>query len=257
MTRHTPLVLSPSARLAPRTARPHFRASALSLAIGTSLAMPTVQAQQETEAIADAPVIQVVGEQLGSQAASMKFRRSLLDTAQTVTVVPENLITERAASTLRDVLRNVSGISMQAGEGGTPAGDQLSIRGYSARTDIFVDNVRDFGGYTRDPFNLEQVEVVKGPSSDYSGRGSTGGSINLVSKRARLEDLTLTSVARGSDDYTRVTLDVNRALAGVDDAAFRLAILVHDQDIAGRDEVANHRWGIAPTISFGLETGSG
>src|SRR5690606_7514645 len=125
-------------------------------------------------------------------------------------VISEEVIQQRAATTLRDVLRNVSGISMQAGEGGAPPGDQFSIRGYSARTDIFVDNVRDFGGYTRDPFNLEQVEVVKGPSSDYSGRGSTGGSVNLVSKTANLTDSSNGSLFAGTDSYGRATLDVNR-----------------------------------------------
>ena len=74
---------------------------------------------------------------------------------------------QQGATTLREVLRNVPGITFQAGEGGVPAGDQLTIRGFSARTDIFVDGVRDFGGYTRDSFNLEQVEVAKGPSSGH------------------------------------------------------------------------------------------
>jgi catecholate siderophore receptor len=62
----------------------------------------------------------------------------------------------------------------RAGEGGVPAGDNLSIRGFAARTDLFVDGIRDIGGYTRDPFNIEQVEVTKGPASAYTGRGSTG-----------------------------------------------------------------------------------
>lgn len=230
-----------------------FHRTALALAVTSGL-MAGAQAQQVTQASEDAQVIDVYGAQFESEPASMKFRRSLLDTAQTVTVIPESLIEDRAASTLRDVLRNVSGISMQAGEGGTPAGDQMTIRGYSARTDIFVDNVRDFGGYTRDPFNLEQVEVVKGPSSDYSGRGSTGGSINMVSKSARLEDSTSSSVSLGSDDYSRLTLDINRALPEQDDVAFRLNMLYHDQNTPGRDEVGNKRWGVAPSIGFGIDT---
>lgn len=232
--------------------RRQFRKSTLAFAITSSL-VAGAHAQQSTD---DAQVIDVYGEQLTSEPASMRFRRSLLDTAQTVNVIPKSLIEDRSASTLRDVLRNVSGISMQAGEGGTPAGDQLTIRGYSARTDIFVDNVRDFGGYTRDPFNLEQVEVVKGPSSDYSGRGSTGGSINMVSKSGRMEDSTNTSLSLGSDSYKRATLDVNRVVDSLDDTAARLNILYHDQDTPGRDVVTNKRWGIAPSISFGVDTDS-
>ena len=65
-----------------------------------------------------------------------------------------------------------------------PAGDNLTIRGFSARTDIFMDGVRDFGGYSRDPYNMEQVEVAKGPASSLAGRGSTGGSVNLVTQGA-------------------------------------------------------------------------
>ncbi|WP_299595769.1 TonB-dependent siderophore receptor [uncultured Microbulbifer sp.] len=186
--------------------------------------------------------------------SSVKFARPLLDTAQTVNIISEDLMQQRAATTLRDVLRNVSGISMQAGEGGAPPGDQFSIRGYSARTDIFVDNVRDFGGYTRDPFNLEQVEVVKGPSSDYSGRGSTGGSVNLVSKTASLADSTRSSILAGSDSYGRATLDVNRTLDGIDNAAARVNVMTHQQDVAGRDGVDNSRWGVASSLAFGLET---
>ena len=114
--------------------------------------------------------------------ASPKYTEPLRDIPQTITVVPQAMIGEQVATNLRDVLRNVTGISIQAGEGGVPAGDNLSIRGFSARTDVFIDGVRDFGGYSRDPYNVEQVEVAKGPSSAYGGRGSTGGSVNLASK---------------------------------------------------------------------------
>ena len=85
------------------------------------------------------------------------------------------MIEEQGATTLRDVLRNVPGLTVAAGEGGTPAGDNLTMRGYSARNDLFVDGVRDLGPQSRDPFNMEQVEVTKGPSSAISGRGSAGG----------------------------------------------------------------------------------
>ena len=117
-----------------------------------------------------------------STVASPKYTEPLRDMPQTITVIPASVIQEQNATTLRDVLRNVPGITIQAGEGGVPAGDNLTIRGFSARTDMFVDGVRDFGGYSRDPFNIEQVEVTKGPASSFAGRGSTGGSINLVSK---------------------------------------------------------------------------
>ena len=115
-----------------------------------------------------------------------KLTEPLRDIPQTITVIPRAVMEEQGATTLRDVLRNVAGITFQAGEGGVPAGDQLSIRGFSARTDMFVDGVRDFGGYSRDSFNMEQVEVAKGPTSSLAGRGSTGGAINQVSKAPSL-----------------------------------------------------------------------
>lgn len=237
----------PTTRLSPA----RFSRATLAFAIASAIGSNAF-AQQNTSTYSTPEEIEITGRPYERDPASVKFTRPLLDTAQTVNVIPENLINERNATTLRDVLRNVSGISMQAGEGGAPAGDQLSIRGHSARTDIFVDNVRDFGGYTRDPFNLEQVEVVKGPSSDYSGRGSTGGSINLVSKTPYLEQENSTSLSVGTDSFTRLAVDLNRPLNGT--TAGRLNLLYHEQDVSGRDQVNNQRWGLAPSIAFGLGT---
>src|SRR5688572_15249959 len=149
----------------------------------------------------------------GPTVTSPRFTQPLRDTPQTITVVPASVIEAQGATTLRDVLRNVTGISIQAGEGGVPAGDNLSIRGFSARTDFFIDGVRDVGGYTRDPFNVEQVEVVKGPSSSIAGRGSTGGVINMATKTPNLGAARHVSLGVGSSDYKRGTLDVNQPIA--------------------------------------------
>ena len=191
------------------------------------------------------------------QARDPQFTEPLVDTPQTVNVVPEAVIEQRAATTLRNVLRNVPGISMQAGEGGVPAGDQLTIRGFSARTDLFVDGVRDFGGYARDPFNLEQVEVVKGPASTYSGRGSTGGYINLVSKTPRLNAFSQADLSVGTDAYKRLTADLNRPLGDGKNTALRLNLMAHDAEVPGRDEVEVSRWGVAPSVAFGLGGATG
>ncbi|HEY7162882.1 MAG TPA: TonB-dependent receptor plug domain-containing protein, partial [Acidobacteriota bacterium] len=83
-----------------------------------------------------------------TQLSSPKYTAPLLDTPQTITVIPKNIIAEQGATTLRDVLRNVPGLTIVAGEGGTPAGDNLTLRGFSARNDIFVDGVRDIGPQT-------------------------------------------------------------------------------------------------------------
>ena len=185
---------------------------------------------------------------------SPKFTAPLRDIPQTITVVPASVIEAQGATTLRDVLRNVTGISIQAGEGGVPAGDNLSIRGFNARTDFFIDGVRDVGGYSRDPFNVEQVEVVKGPSSSIAGRGSTGGVINMATKSPQMAASRHLSVGIGSSDYKRGTLDINQPLGRLDGAAFRLNAMWNDADTPGRDAVTNQRWGIAPSLAFGLGT---
>ena len=137
--------------------------------------------------------------------SSPKLTEPLRDIPQTITVIPRAVMDEQGATTLRDVLRNVAGITFQAGEGGVPAGDQLSIRGFSARTDMFVDGVRDFGGYSRDSFNMEQVEVAKGPTSTLAGRGSTGGAINQVSKAPGLAPVAEATIGAGNASYQRRT----------------------------------------------------
>jgi catecholate siderophore receptor len=87
-------------------------------------------------------------------------------------------------------------------------------------------------------------------NSAYGGRSSAGGGINLISKSAQLENFSNASVGLGTDKYRRVTGDLNRTLGN--NAAFRLNVMAHEADVAGRDVVGGDRWGIAPTITFGL-----
>jgi catecholate siderophore receptor len=195
-----------------------------------------------------------VTERIRPEPTSPKYTTPLLDVPQTVTIVPQEVIQEQNATSLRDVLRNVSGISIQAGEGGVPAGDNLSIRGFNARTDIFVDGVRDFGGYSRDPFNFEQVEVTKGPASVYGGRGSTGGSVNMATKNPNLTTLNTGSFGVGNASFKRATVDLNQPLESLGDGvAFRLNAMWTDAETPGRDVAANERWGAAPSLAFGLD----
>lgn len=206
------------------------------------------------------PDVVVSGEQEAYKpeaVASPKFTQPLRDIPQTVTVIPQAVIEEQNATTLRDVLRNVPGISMQAGEGGGGLpGDNLSIRGFNARSDIFVDGVRDYGAYSRDPFNTEQVEVFKGPTAAAFGRGSVGGVVNMVTKRPGLKPLYSGTAGFGTDEYKRFTLDVNQPLkeAGLETTAIRLNGLWQDNDTPGRNEVSNERWALAPSITYGLGT---
>jgi catecholate siderophore receptor len=187
-------------------------------------------------------------------ASSPKYSQPLLDTPQTITVIPQAVIRDRGAATLRDVLRNSPGITFQAGEGGggLPGDQNFSMRGSSARNSVFIDGVRDIGTYTRDPFNLQQVEVIKGPTGAIAGRSVTSGAINQVTKTPALEDSQDYSLGYGSDDYKRVTSDINMGLG--DSMALRLNAMYHDAEVSNRDVVENKRWGIAPSFALGLGT---
>jgi catecholate siderophore receptor len=176
----------------------------------------------------------------------------LQDTPQSISVVPEQILREEAVFNLRDALRNVTGISLAAGEGGGAQGDNLTLRGFSARNDFYIDGVRDLGQYSRDVFNLEAVEVLKGPSAVLFGRGSTGGVINQVSKVPTLTPSYIGTGVLGTGPFVRGSIDVNQPIG--DTAGFRLnAFGMHD-GIVGRDEVYVNRWGVAPSFSIGMGT---
>ena len=188
--------------------------------------------------------------------ASPRYTEPLRDIPQTITVIPKEIIEQQGATSLTDVLRNVPGMTITAGEGGAPAGDNLTLRGNSARNDIFVDGVRDLSPQSRDPFNLETVEVTKGPTSAITGRGSAGGAINLISKGPNVNRYIGGSLALGNADMRRATIDVNTPLTrlGLERSALRLNGLIHDAGVPGRNAVKNDRWGLAPSLAFGLGT---
>ncbi|MGZ3378624.1 MAG: TonB-dependent receptor plug domain-containing protein, partial [Phenylobacterium sp.] len=118
------------------------------------------------------------------------LRSSLQDTPQAISVITGEQLKAQGINSLEGALRNVPGITIAIGEGGTLSGDQFKIRGFDAKDDVYVDGLRDFGAYTRDSFNYEEVQVLKGPSGAMFGRGTTGGAINTISKQARLDDVT-------------------------------------------------------------------
>jgi catecholate siderophore receptor len=182
--------------------------------------------------------------------ASPKFTEPLRDTPQTITVIPQSVYQSQDATSLRDVLRNTPGVTLTAGEGGTAPGDNLLIRGFSARNDVYIDGARDAGVTSRDTFNTEAVEVAKGPSSVTAGRGATGGSVNLVTKGAELSNFANVRATAGNADYKRTTLDVNRRLG--DGIALRVNGMWQDAGVPRRDAVKNTAFGLAPTIGIGL-----
>ncbi len=183
-----------------------------------------------------------------------KFTEPLLETPQSINVVPQYVMQDQAVSTLRDTVRNVPGISLAAGEAGAQ-GDNLTIRGFTARNDIFLDGIRDFGSYYRDSFNYEQAEVLEGPAGIQFGRGSTGGVINQESKVPQLEKFEDVQMQFGTDLTRRFTADIDSPLADkFGGAAFRANFMAEEAGVAGRDAAEIRRFGIAPSISVGLNT---
>ncbi len=230
-------------------------ASAVGLAVA-SLAVPALAAEQGALQLDN---VTVQGEQEASSSktesvSSPKYTAPLLDTPQTISVVPQKVIEEQQALSLRQVLANVSGITFSAGEGGGGSGDSINIRGFGANANMQIDGLRDSAQTNRtDTFNIEAVEVIKGPNSVFGGSGTTGGSINQVTKQPVGRDFTRLGGSLGTDNYHRLTLDTNQTLDGVGtDSAFRLNLMAHENDVPGRDEIDRERWGIAPSLALGL-----
>jgi catecholate siderophore receptor len=194
--------------------------------------------------------INVVGAPVKREPQSPEFVAPLVDTPRAVTIIPQQVIEQTAATSLEDLLRNSPGITFGAGEGGQPLADRPFIRGQSSGNNIFVDGLRDTGGQQREVFDLEQVEVVKGADSVYSGRGSGGGSINLSSKQPRLTDFVNAGAGVGTDRYYRAAVDGNWRLG--DTTAFRLNLMATEGDVPGRQAVDFDKYGVAAALGFGL-----
>lgn len=217
----------------------------------------SVQAQAATDNATTLAPVRVTGTATDNSynvpdSAQTKFTAPLLDTPKTIQIIPKAVIQDSAATSLQDVLRNTPGITFGAGEGGQPLADRPVIRGSASGNNVYVDGVRDPGGQTREIFNLESVEVIKGADSAFGGRGSGGGSINLVSKRAKLGNFAEGSLGYGNDGYLRGTADGNWQFN--ESSAFRLNVLEAKGNIPGRNQVDYKKFGIAPSLSLGIGT---
>lgn len=232
-----------------------LRLTPLAAAFAAALALPVHAGTDVDDLAIDGrkPVtldsVEVKGD-LQEKPSSPKLTEPVLDTPQTIVTIPHEVFTQQAQTSLRDVLRNTPGITVQAGEGGSAPGDNIFVRGFGARNDVFIDGVRDPGVLNRDTFNIEEVEVAKGPASTISGRGSTGGAINMVTKMARRSDFGDFRVAVGNAGYQRGSADINHAVGN--GAALRMNAVWTDAGVPGRDAVENRNWGLAPSLAFGL-----
>jgi catecholate siderophore receptor len=186
--------------------------------------------------------------------AIAKLTEPLLTTPQSIDVISSEVLKDRAVTNLNDALKNVPGISLGAGEFSWQ-GNAPTIRGFLARNDMFLDGIRDFGSYNRDPFNLDNIQVLEGPSSILFGRGSTGGVINQTSKTPTLENFVSGSIVGGTDMTRRATVDFDSPVPDLGpDAAFRMNAMVHAQSVTDRNQAKQSRFGLAPSLALGLGT---
>ena len=243
--------------------RPDLLASCsrLALAAGLTLTGTTKATLAQYAAPAQLPPVSVQGAAPGqagdyqsTESNLPKLTSPLRDTPQTIETVTRQVMDDQGVTNLRDALRNVPGISISAGEFAAQ-GDSLTIRGFSARSDIYLDGMRDFGSYYRDPFFLEDVQVLKGPASILFGRGSTGGVVEQDSKSPTLGAFYNGTASFGTDMTKRLTADINQPLPSLGQgAAVRVNLMGTDANVARRDVAENSRFGIAPSLALGLGT---
>lgn len=238
-----------------RTKAPFCAPSVLALSITAAVCSPMAMAQQEETFELDTLQIEERTQDTNPYAEpgapyKAKFSgdkrkvKPLAETPQTITVLTQTQIEDSGKDDLKDILAAQPGVTLGTGENGNAFGDRYVIRGHEARSDVFVDGLRDPGMTTRESFALEQVEITKGPSSTFAGRGSTGGAINGVTKQASSEyDFNTIQGAVGTDNHQRITLDSNHALT--DDIAVRLNLLHAYEDVPDRDPADRERNGAA------------
>ncbi|CAG9235504.1 TonB-dependent receptor [Paraburkholderia caribensis] len=231
---------------------------AVQLAQASSSASPASQPSASQPSDSNTlPAVKVTGQtdnatdfQPDKSSVGAKVPTALRDIPQAVTVIPKAVLQSQAANSFSDALRNVPGITIGAAEGGQ-IGNNINLRGFSARTDIYLDGFRDRGQYYRDTFNLESIDVLYGPSSLYFGRGSTGGVINQVSKEPTLKKRADVSVQAGTHDRYRTTVDLDTPIT--DTSAFRINAFGQSLG-SSRDVMKNKDYGVAPEVKFGIGT---
>ncbi|MEK2060397.1 TonB-dependent siderophore receptor [Vibrio parahaemolyticus] len=222
----------------------------LAVAIGSSLVVPSAVASEETNSTPSATeTIQVYGHQYEGYAEHMpqsgtKTDVEWLDVPQAVSVVTKTEMQDRGAVRLVDALDGVAGVNNTLGEGSR---DQFMIRGFDSLNDMYRDGLRDDGTLQsyRSLANVERVEIVKGPAGALYGRGSAGGIINLVTKRANGENFTHVKGSVGSNSQYVGQVDSSMAFSDKVNGRINLEYRQADSYV---DHVDSNDFFIAPTI---------
>lgn len=179
-----------------------------------------------------------------SAMTATKVDAPLRDIPQTVNVIPEQLLRDQSVGSMEDAMKFVPGVGLSHGDGQR---DQVTLRGFSAIADQFVDGLRDDALYFRDLSNIERIEVLKGPAAVLYGRGSSGGLINRISKKPGANRREVTAKV-GSDNRRRGEMDL---AATEGNMAFRVTGAVERAD-GYRDQQFLERDAVAPSLQFQL-----
>jgi len=238
------------------------------LSLSAAMLMPVgAQAQEVVEQLATVKVQDTAidpnpNAQLGvpykaRTSGDERHARPLAETPQTITVLTKSEIDDSGYTDLARILDAQPGMTVGTGENGNAFGDRYIIRGQEARSDVFVDGLRDPGMTTRESFAIEQLEISKGPNSTFAGRGTSGGAVNAITKQANTAyDFGKATLAVGTDQHTRATLDVNHSFG--DTFAVRANALYAYEEIPDRAPADRERKGLAlsglysPTDEFSL-----
>jgi len=183
-----------------------------------------------------------------NRTSSSKFTETIANTPRTIIAIPKEVIDDKQATSLRELVRTTPGLTLGSGEGGNAFGDRIFIRGFDARNDIYRDGLRDPGVTTRENFDTEQVEILKGPSTTIGGRGTAGGALNIVSKLPLPNTFYKATTTFGTDATKRVTLDVNQVVTP--DVTVRANGMWQHANVAERDFVRDNRWGGAFAMTW-------
>ena len=249
--------MKPKANPAPlslRKPRRHTGTTALTIGLpslllgGTALAqddpivLDTMQIEERT--VDTNPYAEPGAPYKAKRSGDSRRVKPLAQTPATINVLTQTAVQESGRSDLREILASIPGITLGTGENGNAFGDRYVIRGHEARSDVFVDGLRDPGMTTRESFAVEQIEITKGPSATFAGRGTSGGAVSSVTKQASTEyDFTKVQAGLGTDDYQRYTLDTNQRVS--DAVALRANLLYADRDIPDREPADRERTGAA------------
>jgi len=233
----------------------HFVRNTLALSISSAMMLPMAawaagevidleKLQIEERTIDTNPYAEPGAPYKAKFSGDERIKRPLAETPHNISVLTKTQIEDSGYTDLREILDAQPGITLGTGENGNAFGDRYIIRGQEARSDVFVDGIRDPGMTIRESFATEQVEISKGPNSSFAGRGTAGGAVNSVTKQASTEyDFTKLSTAVGTDKHVRLTLDTNQVVS--DTVALRANLLYGYEDVPGRAPTDRDRQGLA------------